>query len=118
MSTWIAIPGNTADTFLVHSFGSDLADEPYVVVRFEARADCDFVSAPAEAPDEGRAQVRDICVREDAKISTIRHTCERLRKPAAYIGTLARGCPLYGEPQDCSDAGRDRRRTQGHYPTG
>ena len=33
----------------------------------------------------------------------IRHTCERLRSPAADIGSLARGNPYYGEPQDCSD---------------
>ena len=29
MSTAIAIPGNTASTFLVHFFGSGLADERY-----------------------------------------------------------------------------------------
>ena len=49
MSTAIAIPGNTADTFLVHFFGGGLADERYVVERFKARADGDIVPAPAEA---------------------------------------------------------------------
>ena len=50
MSTAIAIPGNTADTFLVHFFGGGLADERYVVERFKARADGDIVPVPAEAP--------------------------------------------------------------------
>ena len=49
MSTAIAMPGNTADTFLVHFFGGGLADERYVVERFKARADGDIVPAPAEA---------------------------------------------------------------------
>ena len=50
MSTAIAIPGNTADTFLVHFFGGGLADERYVVERFKARADGDIVPVLAEAP--------------------------------------------------------------------
>ena len=33
MNTAIAVPGNTADTFLVHFFGGGLADERYVVER-------------------------------------------------------------------------------------
>ena len=37
MSTAIAIPGNTADTFLVHFFGGGLADDRYVVERFRSR---------------------------------------------------------------------------------
>ena len=31
MNTAITVPGNTADTFLVHFFGGGLADERYVV---------------------------------------------------------------------------------------
>ena len=50
MSTAIAIPGNTASTFLVHLFGSGLADDRYVVERFKARADGDIVPVLAEAP--------------------------------------------------------------------
>ena len=50
MSTAIAIPGNTADTFLVHFFGGGLADDRYVVERFKARADGDIVPVLAEAP--------------------------------------------------------------------
>ena len=50
MTAAIPIPGNTANTFLVHFFGGGLADERYVVERFKARADGDIVPVPAEAP--------------------------------------------------------------------
>lgn len=47
MSAVMAMPGNTADTFLVHFFGTGLADERYVVEKFHARADGDIVPVPA-----------------------------------------------------------------------
>ena len=50
MTAALAIPGNTADTFLVHFFGTGLADDRYVVERYRALADGDIVPAPAEAP--------------------------------------------------------------------
>jgi len=34
MTTAMAIPGNTADTFLIHIFGRGLEDDRYVVERF------------------------------------------------------------------------------------
>ena len=52
MTAAMAMPGNTAETFLVHFFGTGLADDRYVVERFSARADGDIVPAPAEAPRE------------------------------------------------------------------
>ena len=42
MTAAMAMPGNTADTFLVHFFGTGLADEKYVVERFKAMADGDI----------------------------------------------------------------------------
>ena len=36
MTTAMAKPGNTSDTFLVHYFGGGLADERYVVERYKA----------------------------------------------------------------------------------
>ena len=48
MTAAMAMPGNTAETFLVHFFGTGLADDRYVVERFWARADGDIVPAPAE----------------------------------------------------------------------
>ena len=36
MATAIAMPGNTADTYLVHFFGTGLADDRYVVEKFHA----------------------------------------------------------------------------------
>ena len=58
MSTAIAVPGNTADTFLVHFFGGGLADERYVVERFKAHADGDIRPWPGEAPATGRRAKR------------------------------------------------------------
>ena len=49
MTAAMAMPGNTADTFVVHFFGTGLTDDRYVVERFRARADGDIVPAPAEA---------------------------------------------------------------------
>ena len=48
MTAAMAMPGNTAETFLIHFFGTGLADDRYVVERFGARADGDIVPAPAE----------------------------------------------------------------------
>ncbi len=47
MTAAMAMPGNTADTFLVHFFGTGLADERYAVEKFQARADGDIVPVPA-----------------------------------------------------------------------
>ena len=59
MTAALAIPGNTADTFLVHFFGTGLADDRYVVERYRARADGDIVPAPAEAlGTKGRGKAR------------------------------------------------------------
>ena len=59
MTAAMAIPGNTADTFLVHFFGGGLDDERYVVERFKARADGDIVPVLAEAPKaKGRRKVK------------------------------------------------------------
>ena len=49
MTAAMAMPGNTAETFLVHFFGTGLADDRYVVERYKARADGDVVPAPVEA---------------------------------------------------------------------
>ncbi len=48
MTTAMAIPGNTADTFLVHFFGGGLVDQRYAVERFKAYADGDIRPWPRE----------------------------------------------------------------------
>ena len=50
MHAAIAMPGNTAATFLVHFFGSGLEDERYVVERFKAMADGDIRRMPGDEP--------------------------------------------------------------------
>ena len=48
MTAAMAMPGNTTKTFLVHFFGTGLADDRYVVERFRTLEDGDIVPAPAE----------------------------------------------------------------------
>ena len=55
MTAAMAMPGNTADTFLVHFFGTGLADDRYVVERYRARADGDI---PPPRPSRRRAGAR------------------------------------------------------------
>ena len=49
MTAATAMPGNTAETFLVHFFGTGLADDRYVVERFRAMVDGDIRRCPDEA---------------------------------------------------------------------
>ena len=50
MSASLAIPGNTAATFLTHIFSPGLADDDrYVVERFKAMADGDIRRCPDAA---------------------------------------------------------------------
>ena len=65
MSAAMALPGNTADTFLVHFFGTGLADDRYVVERFKAHADGDIVPVPAGA--KGAKAKRTIVSRKQAE---------------------------------------------------
>ena len=55
MTAAMAMPGNTAATFLVHFFGTGLADDRYVVERFKALVNGDIVPAPAEALERAQA---------------------------------------------------------------
>ncbi|GEM_PF-6562178 len=56
MNAAMAVPGNTAATFLVHFFGSGLADEKYVVERFKAHADGDIRPWTGETPAKGKGR--------------------------------------------------------------
>ena len=54
MTAAMAMPGNTAATFLTHFFGPGLADDRYAVEKFRARADGDIRRCPDPAPKGGR----------------------------------------------------------------
>ena len=56
MSAAMAMPGNTAETFLTHIFGPGLADSRYVVERFRTLADGDIRRCPDPAPKRGRSR--------------------------------------------------------------
>ena len=58
MHAAIAVPGN-ASTILTHVFGRGLADERYIVERFQAMADGDIRRAPGDAaPAKGRRKAK------------------------------------------------------------
>ena len=99
MTAAMAMPGNTADTFLVHFFGTGLADDRYVVERFRARADGDIVPAPADAP---KAKDRRTTTRTTATLKAVREmrpacteiiicTGLRTRGGVQYWGSLSTG---------------------------
>jgi len=58
MTAAIAIPGNTANTFLTHFFGSGLTDDRYIVERFRSMVDGDIRRCPEEAPAKGRRKTK------------------------------------------------------------
>ena len=59
MTAAMAMPGNTAETFLVHFFGTGLADDRYVVERFRALADGDIRPVHPEATGaKGRCKAK------------------------------------------------------------
>ena len=62
-------PGSHGAPFLVHFFGTGLADDRYVVERYRARADGDIVPAPAEAlAAKGRSRAkRTVVSRKEAE---------------------------------------------------
>lgn len=75
MTTAIAVPGNTADTFLTHFFGGGLSDERYVVERFRAMIDGDIRRCPDEAPAKGKGGPK-------AKLATATLKAVRELRPA------------------------------------
>ena len=65
MTAAMAIPGNTAATFLVHFFGTGLADDRYVVERYragaeapEAKGRCRSIPLPPPFPRHGQDRCR------------------------------------------------------------
>ena len=59
MSAAIAIPGNTASTFLTHFFGSGLSDDTYVIERFKAMVDGDIRRCSGEPPAAKKGAAQD-----------------------------------------------------------
>ena len=56
MTTALAVPGNTASTFLTHFFGGGLVDDRYIVERFRAMIDGDIRRCPDEASAKGKGR--------------------------------------------------------------
>ena len=78
MSAAIAIPGNTADTCLVHFFGGGLVDERYAVERFKAYADGDIRPWPGEATaKKGRRRAKRVTATLNA-VKEMRPACSEI----------------------------------------
>ena len=56
MTAALAMPGNTAATFLTHFFGSGLAEDTYVVEKFIALVNGDIRRCPDVAPPKGKGR--------------------------------------------------------------
>ncbi|MYK13217.1 MAG: hypothetical protein F4050_03955 [Rhodospirillaceae bacterium] len=69
MTTAMAMPGNTASTYLIHLFGTGLADERFVVEKFRALANGEIRPvAPETATTKGRrAAKRTVVSRSEAE---------------------------------------------------
>ncbi len=100
MTAAMAMPGNTADTFLVHFFGTGLADDRYVVQRFKALADGDIRpwSGEQQATGKGRRKAKRItaslkAVKEMRPACTEIIICTGLRTRGGWQlwGSLAAG---------------------------
>ena len=97
MNTAMAIPDNTAATFLTHFFGGGLEDERYAVERFKAQADGDIRPVWPEAPKpNGRRKTKCVtatltAVREMRPDRTEIIVCTGLRTRGGvqYWGSLA-----------------------------
>ena len=75
MNTAIAIPGNTASTFLTHFLGGGLNDDRYVVERFKAMVDGDIRRCPDQAPAAKKG-------RRKAKLATATLKAVQAMRPA------------------------------------
>ena len=100
MNTAIAIPGNTASTFLTHFFGNGLAEDTYVVERFRAMVNGDIRRDPDEAPaaKKGRrcsnyatATLKAVLAMRPARTEIIVCTGLRTRGGVQYWGSVSTG---------------------------
>ena len=69
MTTAMAMPGNTASTYLIHLFGTGLADDRFVVEKFRALANGEIrpVAPEATASKGRRAAKRVVVSRREAE---------------------------------------------------
>ena len=103
MTAAMAMPGNTAETFLAHFFGTGLADDRYVVERYRARADGDVVPAPAEAlAAKGRRKVK----RTTATLKAVKELRPATTEIIICTGLKAGSCGAGSRPAFSATASR------------
>jgi len=99
MSTAMAVPGNTASTFLTHFFGHGLADDRYVVERFQAMANGDIRRSPGDEPAKNSrrkakrttATLDEVKEMRPARTEIIVCTGLRIRGGVQYWGSVSTG---------------------------
>ena len=100
MTSAIAIPGNTASTFLTHFFGGGLVDDRYVVERFKAMVNGDIRRCPDKAPAAKKARrkarlatatLKAVLAMRPARNEIIVCTGLRTRGGVQYWGSVSTG---------------------------
>ncbi len=100
MTSAIAVPGNTAATFLTHFFNGGLVEDTYVVERFRAMIDGDIRRCPGEAPARGKgrrkakpatANLKAVQAMRPDRTEIIVCTGRRSRGGVQYWGSVAAG---------------------------
>ncbi len=104
MSTAIAMPGDSASTFLTHFFGSGLVDDRYVVERFKAHADGDIRPWPGETLAKKRRKAK----RVTATLSVVREL-RRARTEIIICTGLRIRCGIQVWGDIAMGLGMDRR---------
>ena len=91
MSAAIAMPGNTASTFLTHFFGSGLSDDRYVVERFKAMIDGEIRRCTDPTPAKGKGRRKAGYV--TANLKAVKEMSNRIHAALAGRGAEdERGC--------------------------
>ncbi len=96
MNTAMAMPGNTASTFLTYLFGSGLEDDRYVVERFRTFAHGDIRPVRPEAsldrgPGQAKAKGRRRAKRVTATLNEVREMRPARTEIIVCTGLRTRG---------------------------
>ena len=93
MTAALAIPGNTADTFLTHFFGSGLSDDRYVVERFKTMVDGDIRRCADEPPAAKKGRRKKNCA--TASLKAVRTMRPERNEVIVCTGLKSRGGVQY-----------------------
>ena len=91
MTTALAVPADTAATFLTHFFGSGLADDTYVVERFRTRVDGDIRPCSGETPASAKKKGQRRAKRATASLEAVKELRPARTEIIVCTGLKTRG---------------------------